>query len=665
MRSGIRRAAAVLLALALMLPLFSYDASAVNSAAPASTASRLSAGRYHTLELTPSGELYAWGDNRYGQLGDGLNASRAEPMLIMRGVKDFAAGQWASYAISASGDLYAWGNGEQGQLGLGDNTSRSVPTKVLGNVKQVATALNRAYALTEGGLLYAWGNASWAYPDGQRLENRPRVVARGVDEVFCGGSTTLLLRGGVLTALGGAASGSVADGVASEVNIASGVSSAAATSGEILYIDGSAQLHRCASGKTSKLLTNIKKVGMSDGRCFVLSNVGTLYTWGTNTSGELGLGHRATVTSPTAALHNVADAAIGGGFIVAEKTNGERWASGSNRYYQLGSGTNRLDYNTFVRMGGGSFELGQLGSGAYRVVLDGEQLTFDVDPLNRSGRLLVPMRAIFEALGATVSWNQTTQTASAKLGGRSVSVTIGSTVATVDGARVETDVAAEKHNWRTLVPLRFVSDALGADVEYIASERLVEIRSRDSAFELTASMKSRLALQSVGITATLPNGVGTASGVAVHSGGLIITNAHVVENATALTVKTSSGRSYPAEVYRVSGEYDYALIKVAATLNAAEPSITAPKVEDAIIIHDGSTGTAHLGSVTLDGYGGSSLLTDISLSRGASGSGAYNRDEELVGIVWASSGEKELAAVLPALAFYTDIAEAADYYGLE
>ncbi len=668
MRTAFRRLTATLAALALLLPLRTVNTAAaeLSAAALAEDASCvLAAGRYHTLELNGSGEVYAWGDNRYGQLGIGTNVSYAEPRLVMRGTAGIAAGQWSSYAVTASGDLYAWGNGEQGQLGNGKSEQSSSPVFVMGGVKQVAAALNRAYALTEDGVLYAWGNASWEYPDGRRLGSVPRAVAEKVDAVFCGGATTLLLRDGELSALGSAVPGGVGDGRAKETSIAHGVATAAATSGEILYITRAGGLYLYRDGRASLLRSGMASVTANSGRFAAVSTSGTLYTWGTGSSGELGIG-TGTAAAPSEALHDVASCAIGGSFIAAVKTNGERWAAGSNVCCQLGSGTDRLDYDTFMRVGSGSYELPQRSSGTYRVLLDGKKLTFDVEPVNRSGRLLVPMRAIFEGLGAEVSWDGAARTASAVLGGRSVSVTIGSTAAVVNGRAATLDVPAEIVSARTLVPLRFVMTALGADVEYIANERLVAIRGSGAAFELTPDALEKFAGESVSIRVTLKNGIGSACGVAVHRGGLIVTNAHVARDALAIAVTLPGGRSVPAEVYCVSGEHDYAILKVSASINrAARLSAAAPALDGRIVIYDGSDGTAHSGSVTLDGYAGESVLTDIPLAPGASGSGAYSRDGELVGLVWASSGEAGYAAVLPAETFRADIARAASYYGLE
>jgi len=110
-----------------------------------------------------------------------------------------------------------------------------------------------------------------------------------------------------------------------------------------------------------------------------------------------------------------------------------------------------------------------------RVTVDGTPLSLDVEPVIRNGRTLVPMRAIFERLGATVDWNAGTGTITARRSNQTIQLTIGSATASVDGRRVNLDVPAEIVSNRTLVPVRFVSEALGARVDWAADTQTVII----------------------------------------------------------------------------------------------------------------------------------------------------------------------------------------------
>jgi hypothetical protein len=115
---------------------------------------------------------------------------------------------------------------------------------------------------------------------------------------------------------------------------------------------------------------------------------------------------------------------------------------------------------------------------AINVELNGHPLTFDVPPVVEAGRTLVPVRAIFEALGARITWDPASQTISAVHPERNryVILKLGSTTAWVDGREVTLDVAPRLIDGRTMVPLRFVSTAMGADVSYDAATQTVVIR---------------------------------------------------------------------------------------------------------------------------------------------------------------------------------------------
>lgn len=112
-----------------------------------------------------------------------------------------------------------------------------------------------------------------------------------------------------------------------------------------------------------------------------------------------------------------------------------------------------------------------------RVLLDGRPLQFDVQPAIIDNRTMVPMRVIFEELGANIHWDDTTRTITATRGDLIVRTTVGNRDIYVNGNRVTMDVAPLIVNNRTLVPVRFVSEAFGADVDWDGSTRTVHINS--------------------------------------------------------------------------------------------------------------------------------------------------------------------------------------------
>jgi hypothetical protein len=112
---------------------------------------------------------------------------------------------------------------------------------------------------------------------------------------------------------------------------------------------------------------------------------------------------------------------------------------------------------------------------ALTVYINGAKQTYDQPPVVDNGRALVPLRGIFESLGATVNWNASSKTVTATKTGINMSLKIGSKSPVVNGKTKSIDVPAKVVNGRTLVPLRFVSETLGAGVSYDASARTIKI----------------------------------------------------------------------------------------------------------------------------------------------------------------------------------------------
>ncbi len=109
------------------------------------------------------------------------------------------------------------------------------------------------------------------------------------------------------------------------------------------------------------------------------------------------------------------------------------------------------------------------------VEVNGERLSFEQEPVIIGGRTLVPLRAIFVSLGATVDWEQSTKTAIAKKGNDIIKISIGSNELNKSGAVKELDVPAKLRNSSTMVPARAVSEASGASVDWDGKTRTVKI----------------------------------------------------------------------------------------------------------------------------------------------------------------------------------------------
>ena len=124
---------------------------------------------------------------------------------------------------------------------------------------------------------------------------------------------------------------------------------------------------------------------------------------------------------------------------------------------------------------GYEFRRGETPDPGVTVVLNGKKLGFDQPPTIENSRVLVPMRKIFEAFDASVEWDQAAATAVAVTPSHTVSFTVGSSVATVNGVPYDLDAPVTIMSSRTMIPLRFFSQSLGASVSWYGGNKVVVI----------------------------------------------------------------------------------------------------------------------------------------------------------------------------------------------
>lgn len=114
-----------------------------------------------------------------------------------------------------------------------------------------------------------------------------------------------------------------------------------------------------------------------------------------------------------------------------------------------------------------------------QVIINGQQMQFDTPPIEQAGRVFVPLRGVFENLGASVVYSNGVINATS--GNQTIQLQIGSTTATVDGNSEQLDAAPFVQGDRTYVPLRFISEALGATVNWDDNTETVYISSSTAA----------------------------------------------------------------------------------------------------------------------------------------------------------------------------------------
>ncbi|HEY5000360.1 MAG TPA: copper amine oxidase N-terminal domain-containing protein [Candidatus Cryosericum sp.] len=111
------------------------------------------------------------------------------------------------------------------------------------------------------------------------------------------------------------------------------------------------------------------------------------------------------------------------------------------------------------------------------MTVNGERRSLDAAPIIVSGRTLVPLRAITEALGASLEWNAATSAVTLHWRGHAIVMVIGASTALVDGTSMRLDMPPRLLNSRTMVPVRFVTENLGCSVTWDAQTRCVTVTS--------------------------------------------------------------------------------------------------------------------------------------------------------------------------------------------
>ncbi|MEC0175463.1 copper amine oxidase N-terminal domain-containing protein [Paenibacillus favisporus] len=126
------------------------------------------------------------------------------------------------------------------------------------------------------------------------------------------------------------------------------------------------------------------------------------------------------------------------------------------------------------------------------IYIDGQKLYSPQAPIMVKGRAMLPMRAIFEALDATLDWNAKTKTVTAKRDQTTIVLKIGSTSAIVNNRTLSLDVPGQIYKGSTMVPVRFVSEALGEKVDWNASNKTVTITTSGGPVNAVAYVSARV-----------------------------------------------------------------------------------------------------------------------------------------------------------------------------
>lgn len=123
------------------------------------------AGYHHTVALMSNGTVWTWGRNSYGQLGDNTSTNRSTPVQVrdtagtgyLTGISAIAAGSDHTLALDSSGNLWIWGKNDYGQLGDNSTINRDTPWQVLTDVSAIAGGHYHSVVVKTNGSIWAWG----------------------------------------------------------------------------------------------------------------------------------------------------------------------------------------------------------------------------------------------------------------------------------------------------------------------------------------------------------------------------------------------------------------------------------------------------------------------------------------------------------------------------
>ena len=330
---------------------------------------------YHTATITEKGDLYMWGFNRDGQLGDGTNTAKYTPSKVMSNVKSFEMQEEYCAAITKNGDLYTWGNDFGFTLGNGisayDNNYK--PYKIMSDVVKVAIYSSHNAAIKANGDLYMWGyNTNGQLGNGTTdIQDAPVKVLSDVKDVLlmggssCGQYTAAIKNNGDLYMWGKNSEGQLGNGTTTNqlkpVKVLSKVVSvhaetnaayvAAITQDGSLYMWGENNKGQLGNGSTTgfsevrpvKILSDVSSIDMYNGHVAALTKNGDLYSWGYNVSGTVGDGTGGLAAgnkvSPVKVLSDVKEFKLTSDNSAALTTDGKLYIWGDNMYGLVGDGT--------------------------------------------------------------------------------------------------------------------------------------------------------------------------------------------------------------------------------------------------------------------------------------------------------------------------------------
>ena len=296
----------------------------------------LSSAQYSSYGIKTNGTLWSWGQNyNAGQLGLGNTTDYSSPKQVgaLTAWSQVVGLQYGAYALKTDGTMWSWGANGLGQLGIGNTTDYSSPKQIgaLTTWAYIGAPVFNAFAIKTDGTLWAWGyglSGQLGLGNTTAYSSPKQVGSLTNWSSITGASTSAIATktDGTMWTWGSNAQGQLGLGNTTDYS----------------------------SPKQVGALTNWYKVNGGNSSFFATKTDGTLWAWGNNGSGRLGLGNITNYSSPkqVGTLTTWKEARMGrnGNSSFGLKTDGTLWAWGVNGSGQLGL-NNATNYSSPVQVG--------------------------------------------------------------------------------------------------------------------------------------------------------------------------------------------------------------------------------------------------------------------------------------------------------------------------
>lgn len=260
-----------------------------------------------TGAIDKNGDLWMFGSNKFGKIGDGTTIHAAKPVKILANVKTVRVSRTHVFAILNNDEVMAWGSNANGEYGLGYATTLTEPIKIMENIKSASTYSNHTLVVTNDGKLYGFGDNEFGQLGDESFNpaSSPKLIMEGVEQCAAGLSHSMsLLKNGDVMTWGTNGSGQIGNGNFDEILYGfkyreNGIPVLTDYAGNKIYV---AQKNYHAP---AVVMSDVKKIAAHWSTSYAIKNNGELYAFGWNESNQLGDDSQTSSALPKLVAKNI------------------------------------------------------------------------------------------------------------------------------------------------------------------------------------------------------------------------------------------------------------------------------------------------------------------------------------------------------------------------